>query len=101
MFLTSCGVGSYSVAGGKADKAAVCFTAHDKSEISVIIDGVTYHTETVKQKDFKKKRNIKKTANNQITVDPGRHKVIVMMGGAEVYNREIFISATEVKVIDL
>lgn len=101
MFLTSCGVGTYTVTSGSADESAICFTAHDKYEISVNIDGVTYNTETVKQKDYKNKRKIKQTAKNRITITPGRHKVIVTMEGAEVYNHEIFISATEVKMIEL
>ena len=52
-------------------------------------------------KTYKAKRNIKKTANNQITLPPGRHNVVVTKEGVEVYNQEIFVSATDIKVIEL
>lgn len=101
MSLCSCGVGSYSVVSGNADEAALCFTADKKCEIVVNVDGTMYDLETIKYKTYKAKRNIKKTANNQITLTPGRHNVVVTKEGVEVYNQEIFVSATDIKVIEL
>lgn len=99
--LSSCAVGSYSVVSGSADEAAVCFTANKRCDIVVIVDDVTYNMETIKYKTYKSKRNIKKTANNQIILTPGRHEVVVIKDGAEIYNHEIFVSATDLKVIEL
>lgn len=99
--LSNCAVGSYSVVSGNADEAALCFTANKKCDIVVNIDGVTYEMETVKYKTYKAKRNIKKTANNQVLLTPGRHNVVVTKDGVEIYNHEIFVSATDLKVIEL
>lgn len=96
--LTSCGVGNYSVVSGNADKASVCFVSTEKFDITVDIDGTTYEVKTIKDKQYKSRRNIKKTA---ITLSPGRHKVIINKDGVEIYNQEIFVSNTEVKVIEL
>lgn len=97
--LTGCGV--YSVSSGMADEAAVCFVSAQKYDISVTIDGQNYSTTTVKDKAHKARRNIKKTAQNQIKVSPGRHRIVVSRDGRELYNKEIFVSATEIKIIEL
>lgn len=99
--LNSCGVGVYSVNSGLGDESAVCFFASDNYNINVNIDGKSYDTETIKHKQFKSRRNIKKTANQQITIAPGRHTVKVSKDGKVVYHKEIFISANEVKTINL
>lgn len=99
--LTSCGVGNYSVVSGNADKASVCFVSTEKFDITVDIDGTTYEVKTIKDKQYKSRRNIKKTAQEGITLSPGRHKVIINKDGVEIYNQEIFVSNTEVKVIEL
>ena len=80
LVLSSCGVGVHSVASGMADKCSVCFVATESYEITV---------------------NIDETAESQITVAPGRHKVKVSKNGQEIYTKEIFVSASEVKVIEL
>ncbi len=99
--LSSCGVGTYSVASGNADESAVCFVANQKYDISVDIDGTDYNLKTIKQKEFKNRRNIKQTTQDKINLTPGRHKVIVTKDDKEVYNKEVFISATELKIIEL
>lgn len=99
--LTSCGVGNYSVVSGNADEASVCFVATEKFDITVNIDGNTYNIETIKDKQYKTRRNIKKTAQQEITLTPGCHKISVTRDGIEIYNHEIFVSNTEVKVIEL
>lgn len=101
MSLTSCGVGTYSVTSGNADEAAVCFIASEKFDITVNIDGNTYERQTIKEKQYKDRRNIKKTVQEEITLSPGRHKISVTRNGEVIYNHEIFISNTEVKVIEL
>lgn len=98
---SSCGIGTYSVVSGNADEAALCFVASEKYDITVNIDGTTYEVQTIKQKQYKDKRNIKKTVNEQISITPGRHSVKVMKDGVEVYQHEIFVSNTDVKVIEL
>lgn len=99
--LSSCGIGTYSVISGNADEAAICFVADKKYDISVDIDGQNYYVETVKQKDYKNKRKIKKTVLNQISLTPGRHQIKVTREGGEIYSHEIFVSATDVKIIEL
>ena len=99
--LHSCGVGVYTVNSGMADEASVCFVDTKNYKINVNIDGKSYDTKTIKQKPYKARRNIKKTAKRQIAIAPGRHKVRVTRDGQEVYMKEIYVSANEVKVIEL
>ncbi len=98
----SCGVGAYSLSSGKADEGMISFTGESKTPISVIIDGTAHDNIcTVKTKDWRKDRNIKKTAQNTIFLTPGKHNVVVRMNGKEVCSRNVFISAQEHKVIEL
>ena len=99
--ISSCSYGVYSVSSGKADKAAVCFVDTKPYDIIVSIDGKTYETKTVKQKRHKARRDIKRTANNQIQIEPGIHKITVKKDGQEVYSKDIYVSATEIKIIEL
>jgi len=101
LLFTGCGVGTHSVVSGKADEAAVVFFADKAQDIDVTIDNQTYRVSTVKDSDFKKKRNIKKTADNMITVKPGQHEVKVRMRGTVVLTQKIFVSAGDTKVINL
>lgn len=99
--LAGCSYGVYSVSSGKADLGAVCFTADSRYNIDVDVDGTSYKMETVKKKAYKSRRDIKRTSSEQIVLSPGRHKVQVAMNGKQIYNQEVFISATEVKIIEL
>lgn len=99
--LTGCKVGVQSVASGNADECAVCFVSDKAYSITVDIDGAQYDLKTVKQSNYKARRDIKARANEQIVVAPGRHKVKVMRDGQEVYSKEIFVSASETKIITL
>lgn len=102
LLVTSCGVGSHSVSSGKADEAGLVFFADKSYTIEVTVDGkVTYKVDTVKDSDFKKKRNIKKTAENMITLKPGSHDVTVRRKGRKVLSQKIFVSAGDTKVINL
>ena len=50
---------------------------------------------------YKSGRDIKHTAENSIKLTPGQHNVSVFIDGSEVYNRNVFLSAGETKVIEL
>ena len=95
------GCGVYSVSSGYADKAAICFVSTNTYDISVNVDNDSYDVTTIKQKSYKRNRDIKKTANNHIALEPGRHKVIVIKDNKEIYNGEVFVSATETKIVEL
>ena len=99
--LTSCGVGTYSLSSGMEDKGAVCFVDDKSYAVDVEIDGVSYQTETVRQKDWKARRNIKKTAKRRIVLAPGKHTIKVRKKNSEIYSHTVFISATETKMIEL
>ena len=101
VFLTSCGVGAYSIQSGYADVAYVVFADDVKGEIVVNVDDKIYNVNTVKQKAYKSDRDIKRTAENTIELTPGQHKVSVYLNGCEVYNRKVFLSTGETKVIEL
>ena len=99
--ICSCGVGSYSISSGKPDVAALSFTSTDKQPIVVHIDGKEYNVETVKTKAYRKDRNIKQTALNTIYVQPGQHDISVSVSGNEIFNKKVFLSDTEHRVVDL
>jgi uncharacterized lipoprotein YehR (DUF1307 family) len=101
VFLTGCGVGTYSVQSGVEDAAYVTFTAAEKQEITVNVDGKTYNVNTVKQKAYKKDRDIKHTSMNTIKLAPGQHNVSVSLDGNEVYNHKVFLSTGETRIVEL
>lgn len=101
LLLTGCGVGSYSISSGKADEAAISFVDTSKHNIEVTIDDNTYNVQTVKEKAWKTDRKIKPTAQNTLRIAPGQHKVTVKADGKEVYTKNIFVSASEHKVVEL
>ena len=101
MLLTGCGVGNYSVQSGVEDAAFLSFTDEDKQDITVTVDNQTYELQTVKQKAYKSGRNIKETALNTIKIGPGQHEVKVTLDGADIFDKKIFVSTGEHKIIEL
>ena len=101
LFLTGCGVGTYSVQSGSQDVAYISFTDDVEQEIVVTVDDKTYNVETVKQKAYKSGRNIKQTAKNTIRLTTGQHNVSVMLNGVKVYSHKVLLSTGETKIIEL
>lgn len=102
MILTACSVGSQSVSSGVADEGYIWFvTSMEEKAITVDIDGTTYQTQTVKEKEWQKRRDIKATTKGMITVTPGQHAVRVFVDNKEVYSKKLFISASESKMVKL
>lgn len=101
LFVTGCGVGSYSISSGSADESYLSFTCENRFEIYVTVDGKDYNVETVKTKQWKNKRNIKKTVQNTIVMSPGKHQITVKHRGVVLYSKQIFVSSREHRVIDL
>ena len=101
LFLTSCGVGSYTVVSGKEDKCILSFTSQKTTPITVQVDGKTYNVQSVADNAYKTRRNIKQTAENSIVMTPGTHDVTVFQNGAQVYSKKLFISNSEHRVIEL
>lgn len=101
VFMASCGVGSYSITTGLADKSEISFVADKKQNITVAIDGQQYELKTVKLKDYRKDRSLKRTVENTIEITPGQHDVKVTLDGNVIYTQKIFVSAGENKVVEL
>jgi hypothetical protein len=101
LLFAGCGTGTHTVVSGKADEAAVVFFAESSQSIDVTIDGKAYQVKTVKDTEYKAKRDIKRTAENSIVVSPGQHDVKVTRRGETVLTQKIFVSAGEIKVIKL
>ena len=101
MLLTGCGVGNYSVQSGVEDAAYISFTDDVKQDIAVTVDDQSYLLKTVKQKAYKSGRNIRKTALNTIRITPGQHEVKVLLNGNDVFDKKLFISTGEHKIIEL
>lgn len=100
--LAGCTTGVHSVASGNADECFVCFVSTEKPyDIAVTIDGTLFNLRTIEQQRFSARRDVRARSNELIVLAPGRHKVSVTRDGKEVYTKEIFVSATETKVIEL
>ena len=99
--VVGCGVGNKTVVSGRPDMAGVIFFDDSSYSIDVNIDGKSYRVNTVKDNDFKKKRNIRKTAENMIEVKPGSHEISVRRKGRTILTQKIFVSAGDTKVINL
>lgn len=101
LFMTSCGIGSYTITTGLADKSGISFVTDKKKDITVTVDDEQYEIETVKLKAYRNDRNIKNTVENTIVMTPGTHEVKVTLDGIVVYTQKIFVSAGESKAIRL
>lgn len=101
LVLASCGTGSKTVVSGRPDDAGVVFSDDQSYKIDVTIDGKNYKVSTVKDIDYKKMRDIKKTAQNMIVIKPGNHEVKVRRNGKTILTQKIFVSAGDTKVINL
>ena len=101
LVFASCGTGSHTVVSGRPDDAGVVFMDDQSYKIDVTIDGKTYKVSTVKDVDYKKMRNIKKTAQNMIVIKPGNHEIKVRVKGKTILTQKIFVSAGDTKVINL
>lgn len=101
LLLCSCGVGSYTVSSGKADEGMLSFVSAAKTHVTVKVDDNYCKVFTVKTKAWRKDRKIKKTAKNTIYLAPGRHEVVVLRGGHEIYHKKLFVSAQEHKIVEL
>lgn len=98
---SSCGVGNYTVSSGVDDKASICFVDDHSYDIQVTIDGQNYDTKTVKDKEYKTRRNLKKTVKYSLPVAVGTHTISVTDGGKIVYSKKIVVSTGETKIIRL
>ena len=54
LILAACSVGSQSVSSGMADEGYVWFVSNVEQKITVDIDGTTYQTQTIKEKDIRR-----------------------------------------------
>ena len=100
-FLYSCGVGTYSVSAGKEDESYVCVVSPKSIEVVVSVDGTNYNVKTIKQINYKKRRNIKQTATTHIVIPVGTHELVVSQNGKTLYSKKIFVSSQETKIIEL
>lgn len=101
LMFTGCGVGTYSIQSGAEDAAYISFTDDVMQSVTVTIDDNTYVVNTVKEKAYKRDRNIKQTALNTIKTKPGQHNVTVSLDGNQIYSHKVFLSSGETKVIEL
>lgn len=101
LMLAGCGTGSHTVVSGSPDDAGIVFFADKTQNIQVNIDGKVFKVKTVKDVDFKKMRDIKRTAQNMIVIKPGNHDISVKANGRTILTQKIFVSAGDTKVINL
>ena len=102
LLLSSCGVGTYSLSSGKADKAEISFVDQSAYNITLKIDhSSTYNISTIKEKAYKSGRNFKATVSNTVDIPVGKHFVEVFVGGKSVYAKWVFVSAGEHKIVEL
>lgn len=101
MFLSSCGVGTYSYSSGLENKCGLSFVAEKSKPLTVTVDGQSYSIDAVKLKKYRTDRKIKQTTRNTILLESGKHDVKVVMDGSEVFSKTIFVSGNETKIIEL
>ncbi len=101
MFLSSCGVGTYSYSSGLENKCGLSFVAEKEVPLNVTVDDQSYDINAVKLKKYRTDRKIKQTTQNTIALEPGKHEIKVVMDGSEVFSKTIFVSGNETKIIEL
>lgn len=109
--LTGCGLGYRSGGYYPEDphhrdshyyqEAAVVFVADSRYNIDVRIDHERFRVKTVRDRDFWRNRNVRKTYNNMIIVSPGRHRITVRRRGRVIMEDRIYVYTGEAKAIYL
>ena len=101
LFTASCGVGNYTLSSGKSDMGALSFSSDQYKDITVLIDNDSYSIKSVKDKAYKTDRKIRPTAENTLYVTPGTHTVKVMIENEEIYSKQLYISVSEHRIVEL
>ena len=100
-FLVSCKT-SFPVAqqSGKEDMAYLVFVGpkevyeDGKRPVQVDVDGTQFDAKVVKPKTANRK-------GTQYGVAPGRRNIVVKFNGQTIYQKQLFLSAQETKIINL
>jgi hypothetical protein len=96
--ITSCKLGTYSIAGGKTDQAYLLFVSSDiysGKTVQVSIDGTTkFNAKVVKEKNSNLKGNL-------YAIATGSRNIKVEKDGKVLYEKTIFASNQETKKIVL
>ncbi len=100
-FLTSCQIGSYSVASGVEDTAGIVVTSGSNRDIKIVVDGTSYDCRTVKDKGWKKDRKIRKTYKKALQVSSGQHEIEIIDNGVSVKKEKVILSSGEMRVINI
>lgn len=98
LLAVSCGTSKQAAADAPA---WLSFTTQAKEAVTVTVDGETYELTTVKTKVWQVDRNIKKTPQNTVFLQPGNHTVSVVRDGKVVYDKPLLLGIREHRVIDL
>ena len=69
LILAACSVGSQSVSSGMADEGYVWFVSNVEQKITVDIDGTTYQTQTIKEKEQKRINRQRSKEGNKKNAD--------------------------------
>ncbi len=101
LLFCGCGVGNYSHTSGIADESYINVVSVKPQNVIVMIDTTSYEVESVKQSWYKSKRKIKKIVKERISISTGSHKVTVTENGKVVFDKTIFVSAGETKMIQI
>lgn len=101
LLLCSCGVGTYSISGGKESVGFVCVSGEKRQDVTVVVDDRTYEVQSVKTKAHKSGRDIKKTARNSIRVPSGTHSVKVFLEGRMILDKTVIVASGETKLLEL
>lgn len=99
--LIGCG-GTHSVSAGKADEGRLAISSNAYSVVQVSLDGA----EEISLKTIRKSkytvRAHRKEVENSIAIPTGKHKIVVSThDGQPLYEKWLFVSQAEYKIIEL
>lgn len=98
--LASCKTGVYTAEYGKEDVAYISLVSSDKmanKDVLVYIDNETQFTAHVQ----KAKQSTEKHNGKLFAIKPGKRHMKVVYNGNVIYEKEIFVSSQQTKLINL
>lgn len=101
LILTSCQIGSYTVASGVEDTAGIVVTSNSNRDIKIVVDGTSYDCRTVKDKGWKQDRKIRKTYKKALQVSTGQHDIEIIDNGVSVKKEKVILSSGEMRIINI
>ncbi len=77
------------------------FVTDNGTPLEVTVDDKLHTLSSVKRSNWESNKSFRRNSRNAVLVTPGRHDIVVRLGGRQVYKASVEVASREQKVIEL